>query len=298
MRGTPAKARVEATKMTPPRPCRRIDRPKWCVRISGARPLTCSSASSGPRSLSRNLPVVALPALFTSRPTGTSAVARSTAGRKSSWERSTETTRVLTECRLRRSSASARSRSSRRATSTRFRPISARRRAKASPIPDEAPVTSAQGPNRSIKFFMVASCPPGSTSLASEADGSGRSSFRPGGLAFDLLSVERAALDHAVGPVLEAEEVQRGVRVVPPGPCRRRAEAQDRAFRHVEALAVHEELAPAPDDDIDLVVLPVLVQERHPLAGRDHVQRHLQARRPQQVPQEQLALGRHRDIGR
>src|SRR3954462_15992860 len=28
-------------------------------------------------------------------------------------------------------------------------------------------------------------------------------------------------------------------------------EAQDRAFRHVDALAVHEELAPAPDDDVN-----------------------------------------------
>src|SRR5215831_998529 len=157
MEGTPAKATVEATKMIPPRPRCRIDLPKWCARISGARLLTCSRASSEPRSLSRNLPVVAMPALFTSRPTATSAVACSMTGRKLSWDRSTGTTRVLTECWLCKSSASLRNLSSRRATSTRFIPTSARRRAKASPIPDEAPVTSAHGPNRSTKLLMVVS---------------------------------------------------------------------------------------------------------------------------------------------
>jgi hypothetical protein len=34
---------------------------------------------------------------------------------------------------------------------------------------------------------------------------------------FDPLSVEGAALDHAVGPILDAEEVQRRIRIVPPG---------------------------------------------------------------------------------
>src|SRR3984957_20280130 len=42
-------------------------------------------------------------------------------------------------------------------------------------------------------------------------------SVYPGGLALDLLAVERSAPDHAVGPVLEAEEVQRRFRVVAPG---------------------------------------------------------------------------------
>src|SRR5262245_1383874 len=117
------------------------------------------------------------------------------------------------------------------------------------------------------------------------------SSVRPGGRALDLQAVGGAALNHAVRPVLEAQEVQRGVGVVPPGPCRRWAEAQDRAFLHVDALAVHEELAPAPDHDVNLVVLPVAVQEGDALAGRDDVERHLQARRPQELPQEQLAPG-------
>jgi hypothetical protein len=80
-------------------------------------------------------------------------------GRKSSWERSTETTRVLTECWLCKSSANLRNLSSRRATSTRFIPTSASRRAKASPIPEEAPVTSAQGPKRSTNVFMLVSFP-------------------------------------------------------------------------------------------------------------------------------------------
>src|SRR5215470_10526243 len=116
-------------------------------------------------------------------------------------------------------------------------------------------------------------------------------SVRPGGRALDLLAVSRAAVDHAVCPVLEAQEVQRSVGIVPPGSCRRRGEAQDRAFLHVDTVAVHEELAPATDDDVNLVVLPVPVQEGDALAGRDHVQRHLQARRPQELPQEQFAPG-------
>src|SRR5262245_6474464 len=116
-------------------------------------------------------------------------------------------------------------------------------------------------------------------------------SVRPGRRALDLLTVSGAAVDHAVRPVLEAQEVQRVVGVVPPGPCRRRGEAQDRAFLHVDALAVHEELPPATHDDVNLVILPVPVQEGDALAGRDHVQRHLQARRPQELPQEQFAPG-------
>src|SRR5439155_22198241 len=42
-----------------------------------------------------------------------------------------------------------------------------------------------------------------------------RLSFRPGRLAFDLLPVEGAALDHAIGPVLNAQEVLARIRVVP-----------------------------------------------------------------------------------
>src|SRR5439155_22110681 len=125
-----------------------------------------------------------------------------------------------------------------------------------------------------------------------------RLSVRPGRLALDLLAVEGAALDHAVGPVLNAQEVQRRIRVVPPGPCCFRVEPQDRAFSHVDALAVQDELAPAPDDDVNLVVLLVPVQEGNPLAGRDDVERHLQARRPQQVAQEQFAFRWPGDIGR
>src|SRR4051794_10696105 len=71
-------------------------------------------------------------------------------------------------------------------------------------------------------------------------------SVRPGRLALDPLAVERAALGHAVGPVLEAEEVQGRIGVISPGPCGCGADAQHGAFCHVDALAVHEELAPAP----------------------------------------------------
>ena len=54
--------------------------------------------------------------------------------------------------------ASLRSRSSQRATNTRWMPLAASCRAKASPMPDEAPVTTAQGPNLSAKSFIP--CPP------------------------------------------------------------------------------------------------------------------------------------------
>src|SRR5206468_1359470 len=75
-------------------------------------------------------------------------------GRKSSAAKSTGTIRVLTECRSCRSSASFLRRSSRRAISTRWMPLAASCRAKASPIPDEAPVTTAQDPKRAAKSFM------------------------------------------------------------------------------------------------------------------------------------------------
>src|SRR5262249_40087913 len=123
-------------------------------------------------------------------------------------------------------------------------------------------------------------------------------SVRPGGRAFDLPPVRRAPLNHAVRSVLEAQEVQRLIRVVPPGSCRFWAEAQDRALQNVDALPVHEELAPTTDDDVNLVVLLVPVQEGDALAGRDHVQRHLQARRPQELPQKQFAPGWSWDFGR
>src|SRR5262245_6212062 len=60
-----------------------------------------------------------------------------------------------------------------------------------------------------------------------------RPSVRPPGVALDLQSVGGAAFDQTIGPVLNAQEVQGLVRVVAPGPCRRRGEAQDRAFPHV-----------------------------------------------------------------
>src|SRR5262249_8480181 len=82
------------------------------------------------------------------------------------------------------------------------------------------------------------------------------SSVRPGELALDLLAVERAALDGAVGAILDAQEVQRRVVGVAPGPRTRRADPHGRAFGHVDALAVNEELALAGDDEVDLVVVP------------------------------------------
>jgi hypothetical protein len=87
-----------------------------------------------------------------------------------------------------------------------------------------------------------------------------------------LAAVGGSTGDDAVGPVLNAQEVERRIGVVSPGALARPADAQDRAFLDVDALAIHQELAPAADHDVDFVVLLVPVQERDALTRLDRVQ--------------------------
>src|SRR5262245_40134608 len=122
-------------------------------------------------------------------------------------------------------------------------------------------------------------------------------SVRPDWLAFDPLSIAGATLDHAVGPVLDAEEVQRCIGVVAPGPCRQRPQAQYRAFGRVDAFAIYQELPATTHDGITLAVFLMPMQERHRLRGRNDVERSLQPRRSEEALKEQLALCRQRHVG-
>src|ERR1043165_7946821 len=67
-------------------------------------------------------------------------------------------------------------------------------------------------------------------------------SVRPCRFAFNSLTVAGATLDHAVGPVLDAQEIERRTAVVAPGPCPFWGDAQDRAFLNVDALAIYQKL--------------------------------------------------------
>src|SRR5262249_53207906 len=88
-------------------------------------------------------------------------------------------------------------------------------------------------------------------------------SFGPGQLALDLSAVARPPLDHAIRPVLDAEEVKRRFGGVSPGSRSGRTDAQHRALLNVDTLAVDQELPAATDHDVDLVVVLVPVQERY-----------------------------------
>src|SRR5579864_1465322 len=76
-----------------------------------------------------------------------SSVAEASCPMKSSLETSSTITRCSTPKRLLNSTPTSLSKSSRRATRTMLIPEAAICRANSLPIPDEAPVTSAQGPN-------------------------------------------------------------------------------------------------------------------------------------------------------
>src|SRR5260370_2038561 len=82
---------------------------------------------------------------------------------KSSLETSSTTTRCSTRSRLLNSTPTSLSKSSRRATRTMLIPEAAICRANSLPIPDEAPVTSAQGPNlflssATLIFLLRSAC--------------------------------------------------------------------------------------------------------------------------------------------
>src|ERR1700730_14269427 len=112
-------------------------------------------SSSSCRSSFKNSPGFPVPALETTRPMSRSSVAEASRPMKSSLETSSTITRCSTPKRLLNSTPTSLSKSSRRATRTMLIPEAAICRANSLPIPDEAPVTSAQGPNL---FFIARDC--------------------------------------------------------------------------------------------------------------------------------------------
>src|ERR1700724_2946052 len=112
-------------------------------------------SSSSCRSSFKNSPGFPVPALETTRPMSRSSVAEASCLMKSSSETSSTTTRCSTPYRLLNSTPTSLSKSSRHATRTILIPEAAICCANSLPIPDEAPVTSAQGPNL---FFIERDC--------------------------------------------------------------------------------------------------------------------------------------------
>src|SRR6266852_1866508 len=112
-------------------------------------------SSSSCRSSFKNSPGFPVPALETTRPMSRSSVAEASRPMKSSLETSSTITRCSTPKRLLNSTPTSLSKSSRRATRTMLIPEAAICRANSLPIPDEAPVTSAQGPNLSLSSATV-----------------------------------------------------------------------------------------------------------------------------------------------
>src|ERR1700730_18543665 len=112
-----------------------------------ARVLSRRRFSNSPRSILRISPGFPVPALDTTRPMSRSLVASASLSRKPSCDRSATTVRYCTLKSFARPCPTSSSKLSRRATSTTLSPEAASCRANSLPIPDEAPVTSAHGPN-------------------------------------------------------------------------------------------------------------------------------------------------------
>src|ERR1700688_3770882 len=112
-------------------------------------------SSSSCRSSFKNSPGFPVPASETTRPMSRSSVAEASCLMKSSWETSSTTTRCSTPYRLLNSTPTSLSKSSRRATRTILIPEAAICCANSLPIPDEPPVTSAQGPNLFLSSATV-----------------------------------------------------------------------------------------------------------------------------------------------
>src|SRR5229473_4734675 len=112
-------------------------------------------SSSSCRPSFKNSPGFPVPALETTRPMSRSSVAEASCQMKSSRETSSTTTRCSTPKRLLNSTPTSLSKSSRRATRTILIPEAAICCANSLPIPDEAPVTSAQGPNLFLSSATV-----------------------------------------------------------------------------------------------------------------------------------------------
>src|SRR5260370_8592594 len=106
--------------------------------------------SSSCRSSFRNSPGLAVPAFETTRPISRSFVCSASFGMKPSCERSIVRARTRTPKSLVIWRPTSLSNASLLATSTRLIPAAAICRANSGPIPDEAPVTSAHGPNRCL----------------------------------------------------------------------------------------------------------------------------------------------------
>src|SRR6267143_1522724 len=104
-------------------------------------------SSSNCRSSFRNSPGLAVPAFETTRPISRSFVCSASFGMKPSCERSIVRARTRTPKSLVIWRPTSLSNASLLATSTRLIPAAAICRANSGPIPDEAPVTSAHGPN-------------------------------------------------------------------------------------------------------------------------------------------------------
>src|SRR6266404_3501771 len=119
-----------------------------------ARVLSRRRFSNSPRSILRNSPGFPVPALDTTRPMSRSLVASASLSRKPSCDRSATTVRYCTLKSFARPCPTSSSKLSCRATSTTLSPEAASCRANSLPIPDEAPVTSAHGPNRFLSIWV------------------------------------------------------------------------------------------------------------------------------------------------
>jgi hypothetical protein len=130
----------------PPRPRSAKRRPKCRLCESSARQFTSSISSSCVRSESRNGPDVPNPAAATSNPTSRSPEPAATASIPAFVAKSAAMTRVSmplstnqVRCKFLKQALTTR-------TKNRFSPGAASRSAISRPMPEEAPVTTAQGP--------------------------------------------------------------------------------------------------------------------------------------------------------
>src|SRR5438067_119334 len=153
--GKPMNPSIEPVSSSPPRP-RAISRgAKARARSIGTWQLTFSMPVRRAPSSVWCSPLRPKPALLTTRPTSLSAHARTSGSMKSGRSRSRATTSTRTPCAARSSLASWSSRSARRAVTTTSSPCAASSRANAAPMPDDAPVTRAHGPNRFRKSISA-----------------------------------------------------------------------------------------------------------------------------------------------
>src|SRR5438552_1957982 len=166
--GKPMPPSNEPVRSSPRRP-RAISRgAKARARSIGAWQLTFSMPVRRAPSSVWCSPLRPKPALLTTRPTSLSAHARTSGSMKSGRSRSSATTSTRTPCAARSSLASWSSPSARRAVTTTSSPCAASSRANAAPMPDDAPVTRAHGPNRFRKSISASRRDPLEDELAEQ----------------------------------------------------------------------------------------------------------------------------------